>query len=96
VCLPPHQRVHTRRAVRGLRKTPDIGLASYSIIPLRCLPSVSIFLTFPPFSAGSLAVPLHLERRVRAVARLAGLGAARRRRLPRVRRGVRTLRRCKT
>jgi hypothetical protein len=30
--------VHTRRAVRGQyfgRKTPDIGLASYSIIPLR-------------------------------------------------------------
>jgi hypothetical protein len=31
--------VHTRRAVRGwgsiFRKTPDIGLASYSIIPLR-------------------------------------------------------------
>ncbi len=40
--LPPHQRRgggNTRRAVRGggsiLRKTPDIGLASYSIIPLR-------------------------------------------------------------
>ncbi len=37
--LPPHQRVHTRRAVRGwgsiFRKTPAIGLASYSIIPLR-------------------------------------------------------------
>jgi hypothetical protein len=29
--------VHTRRAVGGsiIRKTPDIGLASYSIIPLR-------------------------------------------------------------
>jgi hypothetical protein len=42
VCLPPHQRrgggVHTRRVVRGwgsiFRKTPDIGLTSYSIIPL--------------------------------------------------------------
>ncbi len=44
--LPPHQRrgegVHTRRAVRGgwsiFRKTPDIGLASNSIIPLRIGP----------------------------------------------------------
>ncbi len=44
--------VHTRRAVRGVggsifRKTPDIGLASYSIIPLRiystclfCVPGI--------------------------------------------------------
>ncbi len=36
--------VHTRRAVRGwgggsiFRKTPDIGLASYIIIPLRFIP----------------------------------------------------------
>ncbi len=45
--LPTHQRrggggggVHTRRAVRRLIfwKTPDIGLASYSIISLRCCP----------------------------------------------------------
>ncbi len=39
--LPPHQRrgVHTRQGVGDVvsifRKTPDIGLASYSIIPLR-------------------------------------------------------------
>ncbi len=39
--LPPHQwrRVHIRRAVRGwgsiFWKTPDIGFASYSLIPLR-------------------------------------------------------------
>jgi hypothetical protein len=42
VCPPPRTKaggVHTRRAVRGwgsiFRKTPDIGLASYSIISLR-------------------------------------------------------------
>ncbi len=44
--LPPHKGggIHTRRAVRGggsiFRKTPDNGLASYSIIPLRLAPRV--------------------------------------------------------
>jgi hypothetical protein len=45
--LPPHHRrgLHTRRAVRGggwgatVWKTLDIGLASYSIIPLRAYPN---------------------------------------------------------
>ncbi len=72
LCPPPRTKgggvhyVHTRRAVRGsiVRKTPDIGLASYSIIPLRSHPSHFLshsFLLCPPFlpiSIGSLtAVP---------------------------------------
>ncbi len=48
VSSPPHQRrgVHTLRAVRGsiLRKTPDIGLASYST---RYNPSTDPGITFP-------------------------------------------------
>jgi hypothetical protein len=42
--------VHTRRAVRGwgtiFRKTPDIGLASYSLIPLRLQVHVYLYPTF--------------------------------------------------
>jgi hypothetical protein len=44
--------VHTRRAVRGggsiFRKTPDIGLVSYSIIPLRCSATMSEFAVRTP------------------------------------------------
>ncbi len=51
----PHTKgrgVHTRRAVRGggsiFRKTPDIGLVSYSIIPLRCSATMSEFAVRTP------------------------------------------------
>ena len=55
--LPPHQRrgggeVNTRRAVRGgggsiFWKRPDIGLASYSLIPLSTVTSREVNFRYP-------------------------------------------------
>jgi hypothetical protein len=48
--LPPHQRLRGKHSPGGdgvggsiVRKTPDIGLGSYNIIPLRFILSVSAF-----------------------------------------------------
>jgi hypothetical protein len=68
VCPPPAL-VHTRRAVRGVGgsifwKTPDLVLASYSLISLRCKPTKSNIKWSLPVSFGERKMTVKLPAHV--------------------------------